>query len=550
MKTKRLLSALFLSCLLSSLASAQDTEEFTIDGIKYTGDRTTMTATVTGTIDGFSNKDVVIPEEVNGYVVTCIGDRAFRTISAKSFVMPNTVTNIGYRAFYRCSELEGITVSNTLTTIADMAFAECTKLKSIVLPETISEIGALAFNECSSIESIEIPNNAPLETIQQASFMSCSKLKSFNIPGSVKVIKSMAFAECSSITNLYIPSSVIKLEYDAEGLFPHPFYRCSNLKSILVDKDNPVYDSRDNCNAIIETSINKLIVGCMNSIILEGVVEIGINAFYEQQSVQTSIEIPSTVTTIGDMAFSESSLTSIIIPSSVTIIGLGVFNRCESLTSATLPDSWESIPSSLFIFCRKLERVNIPASVKRIEEMAFRRCESLKTIDFPNSLEKIGEQAFQGCVSMNSILLPNSITEIADGAFSNCNSLGSVTSKIEEPFEINRNVFAMRYTDTSEDNFSTATLYVPKGTKEKYKATPAWNKFKVVVEIGEQPKGDVNGDMTVDVADIASVIDVMAKGTNDEAADVNKDGSVDVADIAAIIDEMAASARRQDLTEE
>lgn len=99
--------------------------------------------------------------------------------------------------------------------------------------------------------------------------------------------------------------------------------------------------------------------------------------------------------------------------------------------------------------------------------------------------------------------------------------------------------------------FTSATLYVPKGTKEKYEATSAWKNFQNIVEIevSNQPKGDVNGDLTVDVTDIASVISVMANSGNDAAADVNGDGTVDVADIATIISRMAASARQQDIEE-
>ena len=119
--------------------------------------------------------------------------------------------------------------------------------------------------------------------------------------------------------------------------------------------------------------------------------------------------------------------------------------------------------------------------------------------------------------------------------------LKTVTSFILEPMTIEQNVFS--------NIARPSTLYVPKGTKEKYQAIYNWVKnFSSVVEIDiheQQSKGDVNGDMTVDVADIASVIDVMAAGTNNASADVNGDGTVDVADIAAIIDEMAASARRQ-----
>ena len=460
-------------CVLATLlvtSTNLHAEEFTVNGIKYNGDEATMTATVVGTEEDFNNTDVVIPEKLNGYMVTSIGDRAFRVTSIKSFVMPNTVVSVGYRAFYRCADLESITVSNALTTIADMAFTECTSLKAIALPESIAEIGALAFKECSNIESIEIPVTAPLEVIQQGCFMGCSKLTSFTIPNLVTTIKDCAFQECTSLTSLYIPSSVTMIEYDDLG-GNHPFVYCSGLKSIVVDKDNPVYDSRNNCSAIIETAINKLMVGCMNSTIPAGVIEIGSTAFSEQSGL-TSIDIPNTVTTIGDMAFMESGLTSIIIPNSVTNLGLSIFNRCENLVSASLPDSWESIPGSLFIFCGKLESVNIPYSVKSIEDMAFRRCESLKSIDLPNSVETIGRQSFQGCVSMESVTMGESATLIETKAFSNCNNLKEVYCYAEETPEVTSDAF-------ENVEVGKVTLGVPDNSIGAYKNHPVWGKFLI-----------------------------------------------------------------------
>ena len=141
------------------------------------------------------------------------------------------------------------------------------------------------------------------------------------------------------------------------------------------------------------------------------------------------------------------------------------------------------------------------------------------------------------------------MTSIDKYAFQGCTGLESVTSLIKEPFDINENVFQLWDSEARIGYFTSATLYVPKGTKEKYEATPAWNQFKKIeeIEVSEQPKGDVNGDQAVNVADIASVIDAMAAGTNDTAADVNGDGVVDVADIATIIDVMAARARQQEI---
>jgi hypothetical protein len=129
--------------------------------------------------------------------------------------------------------------------------------------------------------------------------------------------------------------------------------------------------------------------------------------------------------------------------------------------------------------------------------------------------------------------------------------LTSVTSLIPKPFEIDESVFSFEEKEEGEYDPPIATLYVPKGTKQKYEATPAWNLFQTIeeIEVSNQPKGDVNGDLTVDVTDIASVISVMANSGNDAAADVNGDGTVDVADIATIISKMAASARQRDIEE-
>ena len=144
-------------------------------------------------------------------------------------------------------------------------------------------------------------------------------------------------------------------------------------------------------------------------------------------------------------------------------------------------------------------------------------------------------------------MIGRNVTSIGYQAFIDCTGLISVTSLIDNPFEIEESVF--RVWDDKHDNstFTSAALYVPKGTKEKYEATAAWNRFQ---KIEEMKKGDANVDMTVDVADIASVIDVMARSGNDAAADVNGDGTVDVADIAAIIDEMAANVRMKATMEE
>ena len=221
---------------------------------------------------------------------------------------------------------------------------------------------------------------------------------------------------------------------------------------------------------------------------------------------------------------------------------------CSGLTSVTIGNSVTSIGESAFYNCSGLTSVTIPNSVTYIGQQAFSSCKGLTSVTIPNSVTSIGSSAFSYCRGLTSVTIPNSVTSIGEYTFWNCSGLTSVTSLIREPFEISDNVFSYRDNDYNT-KFTSATLYVPKGTKAKYEATKCWKNFTNIVEIevSEQPKGDVNGDMTVDVADIASVIDVMARSGNDAAADVNGDGTVDVADIAEIIDEMAAQARQQDI---
>lgn len=146
------------------------------------------------------------------------------------------------------------------------------------------------------------------------------------IPEKIPVIQN-SFLSYSGIKNLIISNNVISIDVS--------FYNCSML-SIIVESGNPVYDSRNNCNAIIETATNKLIYGCRNTVIPNDIITIGYDAFFDQYNI-TSMIIPNSVTTIETRAFYECyDLTSITIPSSVTNINSMAFEACRSLTSATI----------------------------------------------------------------------------------------------------------------------------------------------------------------------------------------------------------------------
>ena len=165
--------------------------------------------------------------------------------------------------------------------------------------------------------------------IGEDTFRKCSSLTSVTIPNSVTSIESGAFYRCSGLTSVIIPNSMTHIESGA-------FSGCSGLTSIKVESDNPNYDSRDNCNAIIQTSINSLYVGCKNTVIPNSVTSIGMGAFGGCSGL-TSIIIPNSVTKIGDDAFKGcTGLVSVTIGNNVTTMGYYVFYECSNLTSVTV----------------------------------------------------------------------------------------------------------------------------------------------------------------------------------------------------------------------
>ena len=140
----------------------------------------------------------------------------------------------------------------------------------------------------------------------------------------------------------------------------------------------------------------------------------------------------------------------------------------------------------------RLTSITIPNSVTSIGSKAFSYCTGLTSVTIGNSVTSIGHIAFSHCSGLTSITIPNSVTSIGERAFYDCSGLTSVISLIEEPFEINENVFENWFEDY--DKFTTATLYVPAGTKEKYKSVPAWNRFANIVEGIENAVKSVESD--------------------------------------------------------
>ena len=249
-------------------------------------------------------------------------------------------------------------------------------------------------------------------------FRDCSGLTSVTIPNSVRTIATDAFYGCSSLSTIMIPESVTKIGFGVFG-------GCLNLISIYVDPLNMTFDS-ENCNAIIETATNSLIVGCKNTQVPTSIKTIAPSAFYKCSGLLT-LTIPDSVTEIGSSAFYGcTELASVNIPPSVTEIGSSAFYGCTGLATVNIPPSVTEIGSMAFYGCTELATVNIPPSVTEIGSSAFYGCTGLAAVNIPPSVAKIDDYTFYECTGLTSVTIPNSVTTIGRSAFYGCTGLAAV----------------------------------------------------------------------------------------------------------------------------
>ena len=415
-------------------------------------------------------RSTVIPASV-----TAIGKWAFYGCTGLSSVfIPNLVTEIGYEAFYGCSSLVGVNIPNTVRVIGYQAFYGCLSLKSIHIPGSVRGIASSAFEFCPSLVSLSVsPDNprydsrdecnAIIETdentlivgcrntvipptvtaIDDYAFSGCSTLAGIDIPANVRSVGDFAFRGCTALRSVVIPEGLVSIGASAffdcsalntveipstvESIGVSAFEHCPAICRMSVAAGNPDYDSRDSCNAIIESATGTLVAGCMNTVIPNTVTAIGDNAF-SGSFMLTGVNIPTSVTSVGHYAFAGcTSLSSVAIPNSVTVIGDAAFSGCSALTVLDIPNSVVRIGKAAFGGCSSLERIGLPKSVTAIDDYEFFGCSMLKDINITNAVNAIGASAFRGCLSLASVNIPKSVTSIGNSAFRECPSLVSMT---------------------------------------------------------------------------------------------------------------------------
>ena len=377
--------------------------DFEVGGIYYNYlDKSAKTVAVTykgSYYDSYSDEytgSVTIPSSVTysgtTYSVTEIGYGAFSGCSGlTSITIPNSVTSIGNDAFYGtgwynnqpngilyldncCLGYKGDNPTGSLSLkegtrlIGAYAFENCTGLTSITIPNSVTTIGAYAFEYCSGLTSITISNS--VTEIGEYAFYNCTDLTEVTIPNSVTTIGNSAFYDCTGLISVTIPNSVTSIGDGA-------FWECSGLTSIVVEEGSPKYDSRDNCNAIVETSTNTLILGCKNS------------------------TIPNSVTSIGSYAFYD----------------------CTGLTEVNISD--------LSAWC-KIDFSDYAANPLLYANKLKLNGTEIKDLVISNDITEIKDYAFYRCSGLISVIIPNSVTSIGEYAF-DCNNLRIVKSLSNTP---------------------------------------------------------------------------------------------------------------------
>ena len=399
---------LFITLLVSFLWTPIYAISFSAEGFTFeTIDSTDNKVRISGIEQEFVN--LVIPANVtyegSNYTVTQVSINNVkwykRLENIKSITLPSTIT------LFSILGLGGIPSGFSLY-IEDLA-SYC----AIHYPnQSLTELAEGFYVNGERITDLIIPEAATI--VDRRNFFGCNQLKSVTIGNNVKSIGESAFSSCKNLEKVIIGSSV-------EVIDRYAFAFDDNLSSLTINS-------------------NKLHT-------------IDFGAFLTCKSL-TSVNLPSSITQLGDYAFASCyNLSSISIPDGVTSIGMYAFRYC-SLSTIHLPKELTAISTALFYGCKNLVFPIIPEKVKTIDAQAFYGCNNVSAVSLPASVSSLGNEVFLGCTGITSITCKNP----------------SAPTCTEETFR---------------DFDFTLPLYVPKGSVLKYKAATGWRNFVIIREINE-----------------------------------------------------------------
>ena len=421
-------------------------DEATLDGYKWSYSTDGNNATITGVSPATGM--VSIPEEIDGYCVKSIGDRAFLDCTdLVGVTIPNTVTNIDMFAFDGCTALVSVSIPSSVTTIDKDAFYGCKALTAVYIDDLAAWCAFDFWNEMDN----------PLYYAHNL-YLNGKKVVDLRIPESVTEIGRYAFADCTSVTNVSIPNNVTRVGGET-------FLNCTNLTSATLPQC--LCDPMSMDGYAGDSTIGSFFRECplKRVVIADGATSIGYSAL--GSDTIESVHIPNTVTNIGAEAFFYSpSLTRIDIPDSVEEIGDRAFMDCSALTNIVVGTGLKKVGDRAFeTYCEATDihirdltawcEIDFCYSAPRYNAL-YLNGHLVENLAIPDGITDI-LGSFAGCRRLVNITIPASVTNIADGAFfdsANQKNLKSVTFLGDAP-EIGSDAFG--------GGSQNLTFYIPRG---------------------------------------------------------------------------------------
>ena len=418
----------------------------------------------------------------------------------KKIIIPPTLTDIGERALYNTS-IDSFVVTANVDNVGKSAFAGCTNLRYIrwEAKQIKTKYHNTYINPFLLIPDKQQYNMAETYDIRDT-------ILTFEFGDQVEMIPDYLCYQMGNLDSIFIPQSVKSIGEQA-------FCETRKLRKITVENGNAYFDSRYNCNAIIEKDSNKLILGSGTTIIPQDITTIGASAFYNN-ILLTTIHIPSNVEEIkglafrgckklknlsieegvhkiGSLAFANiDSLSEITIPRGITELGGQIFDACPNLRDITYHN--HIIGYNMFNRCSGLKKIVIPGNVTEMRESAFSQCDNIEEIIVGEGLIDIPKNAFWGCRNLKHLIIGPNVENIGAFAFFDCDSL----KNLEIPAKVNyidcqaflgksvKNVYMRPYNPPAGTCISStlgtrqSNLFVPCGRIDAYTATE-WNTYNL-----------------------------------------------------------------------
>ncbi len=307
------------------------------------------------TVTGFSQPQahLVIPAEIDGYPVTRIGDYAFDYSIVETVSLPNTVTSIGYMAFYSCTYLSTVHLPESLEEISHYAFTHCDRLEQVTLPASLVTLGEKVFYDCDNLTEISVKEGNTAFRSEDHVLYTSDGSELIHYPGGKK---DPVFVVPEGVTKIwddaiaFAPLEELVLPNSLTEFTKLSLYACPNLTAFRVAESHPTLTVRD---GLLYSRDGRTLLACPDNF-------------------TGSVSVPEGVEHIEDRAFSNCyMMLTLSLPSSLREIGWRAFGECMMLSRIDISEGLTTLGGEAFYCCINLEEVVLPASLQTVGNYCF-----------------------------------------------------------------------------------------------------------------------------------------------------------------------------------